>query len=283
MINIRDGELADMLPIQFTRQPQILALSYALKQAYMALLTYQERLLIYADIDAARENVLDYLAVEFATWGYRNELPIEKKREIIKKAFEIALMNGTWYALQSMLSAAFENTEAAEWFNYNGTPGHYRLRMDTESGYDLDTLLKSIEMKKRKSAHLESLGLVMKQDLRTGVSVYSKQTIHKTMSSHEMTMEITEQPQDCVCEIGAYGTFTVTATGVTSYQWYVKGQGGTWKKSAANGNTTPTLRNMLTALGYTYSYFCLMTDEYGNELATDVVKYINPNAEQEEE
>ena len=65
MIKFDDGELKDILPSNFTRQPQVVAISYALKQEYDRYLLCLVRAYVYASIDTAEDDVLDYLATDF--------------------------------------------------------------------------------------------------------------------------------------------------------------------------------------------------------------------------
>ena len=83
MIKFYEGELADLWPDQ--KSPEFLALSYALKNAIILLKEKADKTKCYSDIDKLDEGVLDYLAVELRTLYYSQDLPIEQKREIIKK------------------------------------------------------------------------------------------------------------------------------------------------------------------------------------------------------
>lgn len=160
MIKLRDGELADIMPESFTRQPQVRALSYALKRAYQKLCTYQDGIYVFANIDRAREDVLDLLAVELRVRYYQDDFPIDKKRALIKSAIFVSLKDGTKYAVDSVLDTSLEGGRAAEWYEYGGDPGCFKLDVDIDNNnIDVDKVIGAIDTVKRKSAHLDSVNL----------------------------------------------------------------------------------------------------------------------------
>lgn len=158
MINIKDGELKDILPAEFTRRPEIIALSYAIKRAYERYLPYMDRILIYADIDNAPENALDLLAVELNTRYYSNDYPLETKRKLIKTALLTATKDGTAYAVNTVLEQVWGNGKTVDWYDYGGTPNHFRIELESAEDLDLiDTITKTIESVKRKTARLDEI------------------------------------------------------------------------------------------------------------------------------
>lgn len=160
MIKLRDGELANILPESFTRQPQVRALSYALKRAYQRLCTYQDGIYVFACIDRAREDVLDLLAVELRVRYYQDDFPIDKKRALIKSAIFVSLKDGTKYAVDSVLDTSLEGGMAVEWYEYGGDPGCFKLDVDIDNNnIDVDKVIGAIDTVKRKSAHLDSVNL----------------------------------------------------------------------------------------------------------------------------
>ena len=163
MINIRTGELADILPVEFTRQPQALAISYALKQAYQTYLDYQNTVYVYVFIDNAPEYVLDFLAVELHVRYYRQDLDLETKRNLVKSAMQVALKDGTLYAVNSVINTIFGDGEAIDWYDYGGDPNHFKIDLNVDDGnYDIDELIAVVDDVKRETARLDSV--TMHQD-----------------------------------------------------------------------------------------------------------------------
>ena len=157
MIDIRTGELADILPVQFTKDPRVLALSYALKCTYQTFLEYQDQVFVYAFIDGAPEYVLDLLAVELRVRYYDNDFDIAQKRKLIRTAIQVAMKDGTLYAVDSVIRAVFGTGHATDWYDYNGEPNHFKIDLDVDGYYELDNLLAVVEAVKRKTARLDGV------------------------------------------------------------------------------------------------------------------------------
>ena len=159
MIKLSDGELLDIMPDGFARQPQVVAISYALKQAYAAFLLASKKAYVYASIDTAPDDVLDYLAVDLHVRYYRQEFTLERKRALIKTAIQVQLRDGTKFAVDTVIREAMGSGESHDWYEYGGEPGYFRIDIDPEDSYDVDELLAILDTVKRESAHLESINL----------------------------------------------------------------------------------------------------------------------------
>ena len=120
MIKFYEGELADLWPDQ--KSPEFLALSYALKNAIILLKEKADKTKCYSDIDKLDEGVLDYLAVELRTMYYSQDLPIEQKREIIKKTMLWYIKAGTVPAVAEMIEVIFGTGKIVEWPDYTEPP-----------------------------------------------------------------------------------------------------------------------------------------------------------------
>ena len=162
MINLQDGELKDILPVEFTRQPQVVAISYALKQAYGSFREVQDTVYVYAYIDGAPEYILDILAVELNVRYYSNSLNVETKRSLIKTALLVAMKDGTVYAVNSVINTVFGDGSAVDWYDYGGVPNHYKSVLEVERNYDIGDLLETVNGIKRLTARLD--GITMHSD-----------------------------------------------------------------------------------------------------------------------
>lgn len=120
MIKFYEGELADLWPDQ--KSPEFLALSYALKNAIILLKEKADKTKCYSDIDKLDEGVLDYLAVELRTMYYNQDLPIEQKKEIIKKTMLWYTKAGTVPAVAEMIEVIFGTGKIVEWPDYTDPP-----------------------------------------------------------------------------------------------------------------------------------------------------------------
>lgn len=162
MIKLQDGELADILPVELTRQPQVMGISYAIKQAYRALFESQQETYVYAFVDNAPDYVLDLLAIELQVRYYRQEFAIDVKRGLIKEALITDTKDGTKYAVELAIQTVFGNGTIEEWYEYSGTPNHFRVNLNVENNYNLDDLLSILDTVKRKTARMD--GITMHSD-----------------------------------------------------------------------------------------------------------------------
>ena len=85
---------------------------------------------VYTAIDTVAEEVLDALAVNWKIDWYDTGYDIEQKRRIVKTALNIRRTMGTAGAARTQADAIYPGTKLEEWFEYGGTPGKFRLRVN---------------------------------------------------------------------------------------------------------------------------------------------------------
>lgn len=135
MTNLYDGTLADLLQNQLKHNPEVEALSYAVLQETRRIMDEAKQTRTISMIDELPEEILDVLAVELRGPYYREELPIERKREIIKNSLAWYAKAGTPAAIAEMAAAIFGSGDVVEWFDFDpnhgvGVPGEF----DIETG-----------------------------------------------------------------------------------------------------------------------------------------------------
>lgn len=130
MINLYDGELADILPSQMSTQIQQQCISYALKKGVQMVIERANMTRTQAVIDSLPEKILDVLAVELRTPYYREGMDIETKRTIIKRTMLWHLTAGTPGAVSELITVAFGDGEVVEWFEYGDKPYHFKVKTD---------------------------------------------------------------------------------------------------------------------------------------------------------
>ncbi len=98
----------------------------------------------------------------------------------------------------------------------------------------------------------------------------------KTITSNAVTIKaklaITKQPVDVTAKVGTTVSFTVTASGAKSYQWYYsKDKGKTWSKSGMTGSTTNKLSVPVTEARIGQMYRCTITGTDGKNVTSKAV------------
>lgn len=127
MISFYDGQITDLLSPYFKNDPKTQALSLAIRDGYRLLYKYTGRAQVYADIDNAKEDVLDLMATELRAPHYESTFPIETKRQVVKNTNRWHQIAGTKAAVEELAKTIFGECEVYEWFEYDGQPYHFEI------------------------------------------------------------------------------------------------------------------------------------------------------------
>ena len=92
-----------------------------------------KKLSIYAQIDTLPEPLLDILAYDFKVDWWDADYTVEEKRRVLKDSWRIHRMLGTKGAVEQAISAIYPETTVEEWFEYDGDPYHFRIKLDVTS------------------------------------------------------------------------------------------------------------------------------------------------------
>lgn len=125
-LELRYWELADAMP-NWT-QPEFKAFSYALHMAIFRIFGHTDQFFVWAFIDGLQEDVLDEMAIELRAPYYLEAMPIETKREIVKKALLWHEKAGTLAAVEDLIHTAYGRGEIVEWPDFDGDPYTFRFR-----------------------------------------------------------------------------------------------------------------------------------------------------------
>lgn len=85
---------------------------------------------MYAAADTLPERLLDILAADFKIDWWDPELSVEEKRRVFKDNWKVHRTIGTAGAVEQAISAIYPDTTVEEWFDYEGEPYHFRLRIN---------------------------------------------------------------------------------------------------------------------------------------------------------
>lgn len=172
MIKIGDTGLLEGLPPGIAEQHWVKVIDAVYRERLKKELKVIERIHVYTAIDSLPEDLLDVLAVQFKVDWYRDDYPVETKRRVIKTAMEVRRYCGTEWAVKQAISAIYPNSEIVEWYDYSGTPGHWRLRVNITENTDISYYtIKRMEdllgYARRCTAHLEGISYLIFNDTTT--------------------------------------------------------------------------------------------------------------------
>ena len=117
--------------------------------------------LIYPKIDELAENVVDNLAVQLHVDFYDYTLPVEKKRALVKQSIAWHQIKGTKAAVEQVIQTVFNTGRVQEWFEYGGSPYHFRVDVIESDDIDAATIgqvIKAINATKNVRSWLDGIG-----------------------------------------------------------------------------------------------------------------------------
>lgn len=176
MTDLYNGELLDMLlGTGLMKDEEIQSLSYALHKQIQIVLDMADATRTQAAIDSLPEKILDVLAVELRSPYYRQTLPVEQKREIVKRTLVWHYKAGTPGAVKELISILFGEGDIVEWFNFEEgpfTPGTFDIVTDARMTEDIAAqFLGIIQRVKNARSHLRRV--LVHRDITASDSVGS--------------------------------------------------------------------------------------------------------------
>lgn len=121
---------ADYLPAALKHDPKMRAIAEAVTREALTVSGEIKNVLIYSRIDELPEELLDILAYDLHIDWYDYSYALETKRNVIKSSVGIHKKMGTKYAVEKALSAVYRTAVVKEWFEYGGTPYHFKVKVD---------------------------------------------------------------------------------------------------------------------------------------------------------
>lgn len=129
---------------------------------------------IYATIDRQPENVVDLLAEDLRTQYYDVSLPLDTKRALVKNTVKWYKHAGTLSSMQELIDTIFgASSSIEEWFDYAGTPGHFRIDSDDIASVfgNIENFEKAVHRVKRLSAHLDGIYVTQREMLSLFIGI----------------------------------------------------------------------------------------------------------------
>lgn len=142
-MNLDNIDLLSLQTSYMQNDPFVQALCKALNPYFQKLSDSTRLVFIYGRIDELEEEAVDSLAWQFHVDFYDYTLPLDKKRELVKKSIYLHRIKGTPKAVEEACTTVFGKTKLKEWFEYDGRPYYFGLDVDiTECGASPEELKK---------------------------------------------------------------------------------------------------------------------------------------------
>ena len=170
MISIRDGELYDILQTPLREDLDAQCYSYALKVGTQLVLEHADIIRTNAMIDIMPEPVIDILALQFRAQYYDQTLPLQTKREIVKRALRWHYHAGTPSTVSELINVVFGGGDIVEWPDFDEppyTPGTFDIVTKAQLTPDMvDRFMRILQDVKGAGDHLRRV-LVLREIFAT--------------------------------------------------------------------------------------------------------------------
>lgn len=169
MINLRECGPHRLMPLALRKDERVQAAGYALRKTAGMLLDKIDRTSVYASLSVLPEQIVDLLAEELRAQYYDASLPVEDKREAVKKALLWHCRAGTVSAVRELTNLVWRSSSAKvqEWFEYGSAPYLFRIMLGTDMCIEedlIDAFLQALWKVKNTRSHLESITFLRRLD-----------------------------------------------------------------------------------------------------------------------
>lgn len=161
-MNIKDYNIADVLPESINRD-NVREVAKVVDEKLHELDAMSELVSIYPRIDKLSSNLIDALAIQLHVDFYNTTLPLDKRRTLVKNSILWHMKKGTKLAVEGVVSAAFESSTVQEWYEYGGSPYHFKITTEcvtTEKGV-LDEIRRAIDSVKNVRSWLDKIEFLL--------------------------------------------------------------------------------------------------------------------------
>lgn len=158
-----DKKLPDILPSSISEDNNIKAIATAINNPLEQIKNQIHYCVLLSDIDHQPEKIIDELAWHFHVDFYDYELPLEKKRSLVKQSIAIHRRKGTPWAVEQVVSTAFDKSDVIEWFDYDADPFLFKVRTEdvTTNREIIDKMKKAINSVKNTRSWLDKIEFVL--------------------------------------------------------------------------------------------------------------------------
>ncbi|OBZ08040.1 phage tail protein I [Bacillus sp. FJAT-26390] len=127
MINMDAINLVDLMPYNIAVDPVVSAAAQAIDGELRVLTNQIKHLSYFNRLDTITEAETDELAWQYHIDFYDPTLPLEQRRELVKRSYGWHRRKGTPSAVEELIATIFGSGEVQEWYEYGGEPGYFKV------------------------------------------------------------------------------------------------------------------------------------------------------------
>lgn len=173
MLSLNDIDIKQILPSSISSDKQVLDLCETMQPFFLQAYTDTFALLLLPNLEQLSETLLDELAWQYHVDFYRDNFPLETKRQLVRTAIERHRKKGTVGAVEEIVKTLYNDAVVEEWFDYEADPYHFRVVMratDPAPPLTLDEVFSLIDVYKSYRSHLDGIYYHVPHDIIIGTS-----------------------------------------------------------------------------------------------------------------
>ena len=181
-MKLRTLEFIRLLPAFMRGDLAVLGLAHGIDDIIPALAASVQRLTTWDKIDELSDSELDSLAWELNIMWYDKTASIEAKRELVLNSDKVYRRLGTKWAVENVIQTYFGDGYIKEWFEYNGTPGYFRVYSTnpTLNNERLTEFLNILNKVKRHSSKLDGIYITLTGEMKIAAGVGVREAAKET-------------------------------------------------------------------------------------------------------
>ena len=185
MLELKDDCLQQILPGSIASDKNVQDVAKAISAKLQHINRQTELILLLPRLDELSEALIDELAWQYHVDFYDYQADIEKKHALVRNAIVWHRYKGTPAAVEGVCTAVFRTARVFEWFQYDGEPYHFQVRLIEEGVPDekvIDNLERAIQVTKNTRSWLDGLSFYRK--LMATIYMAKAMWVHKSVHIH---------------------------------------------------------------------------------------------------
>lgn len=165
-MKLNETDIVQILPSSLQADENVVHTSKAVTASINKVTAETVNDLIMSRIDELPEPVVNSLAWQFHVDTYSEDLDISHKRKLVKNAIKDHKYKGTSWAVKSVVEVLLNYAKVEEWFEYKGSPYHFRVNGSygpIVNGDSLQNLVNAINEAKNVRSWLDGISFERKK------------------------------------------------------------------------------------------------------------------------
>lgn len=173
-MKLNETDISTILPSSLQSDENVMDTAKAVTNEVNKVTAETVNELIMSRIDELPEPIVNSLAWQLHVDTYNEDLDISQKRKLVKNSIKDHKYKGTSWAVKSVVEVLLNYAEVEEWFDYGGSPYHFRVNGSygpIVNGDALNNLVSAINEAKNVRSWLDGVSYVRKQTVNKCIAI----------------------------------------------------------------------------------------------------------------